>query len=57
MPLARDNLPAFFFVVYEKKRDVYIVKNFEPNYDYELVTPLELLYLQFNTGILNLDLT
>ncbi|CAL9012837.1 unnamed protein product [Prunus brigantina] len=50
-PITRKNCPGNFLVGYEKKRDTYIVTNFEPNHNHELVTPLQLPYLRCNCVI------
>ncbi|CAL8174367.1 unnamed protein product [Prunus armeniaca] len=55
-PSTRENCPAHFWVGYEKKRDTYVVTNFEPHHNHQLVTPLELPYLRCNCVVRNSDL-
>ncbi|PQP99015.1 protein FAR1-RELATED SEQUENCE 5-like [Prunus yedoensis var. nudiflora] len=52
-PITRENCPAHFWVGYEKKRDTYVVTNFEPHHNHELVTPLESPYLRCNRVVRN----
>ncbi|CAL9028804.1 unnamed protein product [Prunus brigantina] len=55
-PIARENCSAHFWVGYEKKRDVYVITNFEPHHNHQLVTPLESTYLRCNCLVRNSDL-
>ncbi|BBN67508.1 FAR1-related sequence 5 [Prunus dulcis] len=55
-PITRENCSAHFWVGYEKKRDVYVVTNFEPHHNHQLVTPLESPYLRCNRVVRNSDL-
>ncbi|XP_008245175.1 PREDICTED: protein FAR1-RELATED SEQUENCE 5-like [Prunus mume] len=55
-PSTRENCPAHFWVGYEKKRDTYVVTNFEPHHNHQLVTPLESPYLRCNRVVRNSDL-
>ncbi|CAB4309150.1 unnamed protein product [Prunus armeniaca] len=55
-PITRENCLAHFWVGYEKKRDTYVIMNFEPHHNHELVTPLQLPYLRCNRVIRTCDL-
>ncbi|CAB4319898.1 unnamed protein product [Prunus armeniaca] len=55
-PITRENYPAHFLVGYEKKRDTYVVTNFEPHHNHKLVTPLQSPYLRCNHVVRNSDL-
>ncbi|CAL2255653.1 unnamed protein product [Prunus armeniaca] len=54
--ITRENCSAHFWVGYEKKRDVYVVRNFEPHHNHQLLTPLESPYLRCNRVVRKSDL-
>ncbi|CAL2247213.1 unnamed protein product [Prunus armeniaca] len=54
--ITRENCSAHFWVGYEKKRDVYVVRNFEPHHNHQLATPLESPYLRCNRVVTKSDL-
>ncbi|KAL6293343.1 hypothetical protein ACE6H2_001485 [Prunus campanulata] len=56
MLITRENCPTLFLIGYGKKCNIYVMTNFEPHYNHELVTPLQSPYLQCNYVIRNSDL-
>jgi len=55
-PITRENCPTQFLVSYDSKRDTYVITNFEPHHNHELVTPLESPYLRCNRVVQNSNL-
>lgn len=54
--LTRENCPTFLVVNYDKKREVYIIKNFELDHINELMMPCESPYLRLNRDVVKSDL-